>query len=31
MGMKRALPWILGVAILTVVLVVGLSQAGGGS
>lgn len=31
MGMKRALPWILGVVILTVVLVVGLSQAGGGS
>src|SRR5215204_4196312 len=30
MGMRRALPWILGVVILTVVLVVGLSQAGGG-
>ena len=29
--MKRALPWILGVAVLTAVLVVGLSQAGGGS
>ena len=29
MGMKRALPWILGVVILTAVLVVGLSQAGG--
>jgi cytochrome c biogenesis protein CcmG, thiol:disulfide interchange protein DsbE len=27
---KRALPWILGVLMLTVVLVVGLSQAGGG-
>src|SRR5215217_2964782 len=27
-GVKRALPWILGVAILTAVLVVGLSQAG---
>jgi cytochrome c biogenesis protein CcmG/thiol:disulfide interchange protein DsbE len=27
--MRRALPWILGVVILTVVLVVGLSQAGG--
>ena len=31
MGMRRALPWILAVVILTVVLVVGLSQAGGGS
>ena len=31
MGMRRVLPWILGVVILTVVLVVGLSQAGGGS
>jgi cytochrome c biogenesis protein CcmG/thiol:disulfide interchange protein DsbE len=29
MGMRRALPWILGVVILTAVLVVGLSQAGG--
>jgi len=29
MRMKRALPWILGVVILTIVLVVGLSQAGG--
>ena len=29
MGMKRALPWILGVVILTAVLAVGLSQAGG--
>jgi cytochrome c biogenesis protein CcmG, thiol:disulfide interchange protein DsbE len=28
---KRALPWILGVVVLTAVLVVGLSQAGGGS
>jgi cytochrome c biogenesis protein CcmG, thiol:disulfide interchange protein DsbE len=28
---KRALPWILGVAVLTAVLVVGLSQAGGGN
>jgi cytochrome c biogenesis protein CcmG, thiol:disulfide interchange protein DsbE len=28
---KRALPWILGVLMLTAVLVVGLSQAGGGS
>jgi cytochrome c biogenesis protein CcmG/thiol:disulfide interchange protein DsbE len=28
---KRALPWFLGVLILTAVLVVGLSQAGGGS
>ena len=27
-GMKRALPWVLGVVILTAVLVVGLSQAG---
>ena len=27
-GVKRALPWVLGVVILTVVLVVGLSQAG---
>ena len=27
--MKRALPWLLGVAILTAVLVIGLSQAGG--
>jgi cytochrome c biogenesis protein CcmG, thiol:disulfide interchange protein DsbE len=30
-GVKRALPWILGVGVLTAVLVVGLSQAGGGS
>jgi cytochrome c biogenesis protein CcmG, thiol:disulfide interchange protein DsbE len=29
MGMKRSLPWVLGVVILTVVLVVGLIQAGG--
>jgi cytochrome c biogenesis protein CcmG, thiol:disulfide interchange protein DsbE len=29
-GVKRALPWILGVLMLTAVLVVGLSQAGGG-
>ena len=29
MGMKRALPWVLGVLILTAVLIVGLSQAGG--
>jgi cytochrome c biogenesis protein CcmG, thiol:disulfide interchange protein DsbE len=29
-GVKRALPWILGVLILTAVLVAGLSQAGGG-
>ncbi len=28
-GVKRALPWLLGVAILTAVLVIGLSQAGG--
>jgi len=28
-GVKRVLPWILGVAILTAVLVVGLTQAGG--
>ena len=28
--MKRALPWVIGVLILTAVLVVGLSQAGGG-
>jgi hypothetical protein len=27
--MKRALPWVLGVVILTAVLVAGLSQAGG--
>ena len=30
-GVKRALPWILGVLILTAVLVVGLTQAGGDS
>jgi cytochrome c biogenesis protein CcmG, thiol:disulfide interchange protein DsbE len=29
MGMKRALPWVLAVLILTAVLIVGLSQAGG--
>ena len=29
-GVKRALPWILGVLMLTAVLAVGLSQAGGG-
>lgn len=29
MGVKRVLPWVLGVAILTAVLVVGLTQAGG--
>jgi thiol-disulfide isomerase/thioredoxin len=29
MGMKRALPWVLGVLILTAVLAIGLSQAGG--
>jgi cytochrome c biogenesis protein CcmG/thiol:disulfide interchange protein DsbE len=31
MRMKRAVPWILGVLILAAVLVVGLSQAGGGN
>ena len=29
MGMKRALPWVLGVVILTAVLIIGLGQAGG--